>query len=598
MKRMIEQGKKYGFADFIRIPFMICPLYSGIKITNRVITSLLPSVQVLATAAFVDKALEIFSGTALQEAIVMPLLSLMLIIAYNYLSWQLMGFVNMKAEMRMTTVYRTEIAQKRASLEYRHIEDNDTWELINRVCNDPVGKMNGGFENIMGAAGILLRVGSLLLILMTQVWWAGIAIVAMSVPLFSLAVRSGRKIYEENKESQKFARRADYLKSVMQGRENVEERALFGYTETVNEKWLEKYESAWKIRMRAEGKYFLRMKGSSLITVVLSLLIIGVLLFPLKSGEISAGMFVGMVTATLNLIQMMSWELADTMNTIARNVEYLKDLTAFAALSETEGALVQPADSGNTAFESLEFRHVSFRYPGTEQDILKDFDLRLEGGKHYAFVGVNGAGKTTVTKLLTGLYANYGGEILLNGRELRSYPMAQRKAFFSVVYQDFAKYQIPLEDNIYLGNVRKRDTARMEEAAEVIGLRKAVDALPEGFRTPLGKIRENGVDLSGGEWQRLAIARTLYSEAAMQILDEPTAALDPVAESGIYELFGRISAGKSAIFITHRLGAARLADEIIVIDDGKVAEKGSHEALLFKNGIYASMFEAQRSWYQ
>lgn len=598
MKAMIEKGRKYGFFDFIRIPFTICPFYSAMKIANRVIISLLPSVQVLVTAAFLDTALEIFEGSAKREAIVMPLLFLMLIIAYSYLSWQFMSFVNLKSEMRMTSVYRTEIAGKRASLEYRHIEDNDTWELINRVCNDPVGKIDGGFQNIMGAVGIVLRVGSLLLILMTQVWWAGLAIVAMSVPLFYLAVRSGQKIYEENKEAQKFGRRADYLKSLMQGRENVEERSLFGYTDAVNKKWLEKYEAAWKIRVKTEGKYFLRMKGSSLITVVLSVLIISVLLFPLQSRAITAGMFMGLVTATLNLIQMMSWELADTMNGIARNVEYLKDLTAFAALSETKGALELPADGDTAVFESLEFRHVSFRYPGAQEDILKDFNLRLEGGKHYAFVGVNGAGKTTVTKLLTGLYDNYEGEILLNGKELKSYTMAELKAFFSVVYQDFAKYQIPLEDNIYLGNVRGKDELRMKEAAEVIGLLQVIEALPRGFATPLGKIREKGVDLSGGEWQRLAIARTLYSRAAVQILDEPTAALDPVAESGIYELFGKISAGKSAIFITHRLGAARLADEIIVIADGKAAEKGSHEALLFKNGIYASMFEAQRSWYQ
>ena len=118
------------------------------------------------------------------------------------------------------------------------------------------------------------------------------------------------------------------------------------------------------------------------------------------------------------------------------------------------------------------------------------------------------------------------------------------------------------------------------------------------METPLGKIKEQGVDLSGGQWQRLAIARALYNPAAVQILDEPTAALDPVAESGIYEMFGKISAGKSTIFITHRLGAARLADEIIVVDGGKVAEKGNHEELLSQKGIYASMYEAQRSWYQ
>ncbi len=596
MDKLLISQKKYGFKDFLRIPFTVCPVYAGIKTLNQILVSVLPSLQVLATAAFIDTALGIFSGKTGQSAIFPPLLCLVAIVTYNNLNWQLMSYINLKMQMRLEFAYRTRIAEKRAALEYRHVEDNDTWELVNRVCSDPVGRLTGGFNNILGTANIILRVGSLLAILMAQVWWAGLAIVVISVPLFRLAIKGGQQIYEENKEAEKHLRRANYLKGVLQGRESVEERALFGYTEKVNQQWLERYEAARKISVGVSARFFVRLKGSSLITVLLSLLIISVLLFPLTKAIITPGMFMGLITSTLNLIQMMSWELSDTMNQIAQNLEYCKDLTAFCALSETPGALDVPG-TGDT-FESLEFRQVSFRYPGTEKDILKDFSLRLESGRHYAFVGINGAGKTTLTKLLTGLYDNYEGEILLNGRELKTFSQAQLKAFFSVVYQDFARYQISLEDNIALGNVLQRDQTKIREAAEAIGLGQAIADLPQGMETPLGKIKEQGVDLSGGQWQRLAIARALYNPAAVQILDEPTAALDPVAESGIYEMFGRISAGKSTIFITHRLGAARLADEIIVVDDGKVAEKGNHENLLSQKGIYASMYEAQRSWYQ
>ena len=181
MKELLSSDKKYNFRDFLRIPFTVCPLYAGIKILNQAVVSLLPSLQVLATAAFIDSALDIFAGKAEQAAIGMPLLCLILIVAYNNLNWQLMSYVNLKMEMRLDFVYRTGIAQKRASLEYRHVENNDTWELINRVCADPVGKLLGGFNNICGIANIVLRVGSLLVILMAQVWWAGLAIVALSL---------------------------------------------------------------------------------------------------------------------------------------------------------------------------------------------------------------------------------------------------------------------------------------------------------------------------------------------------------------------------------------------------------------------------------
>ena len=172
------------------------------------------------------------------------------------------------------------------------------------------------------------------------------------------------------------------------------------------------------------------------------------------------------------------------------------------------------------------------------------------------------------------------------------------KGIFSVVHQDFAKYYITLKDNIALGDILKFDKQSIYEAISLMDLDNLIDSLPDGINTYLGKITENGVDLSGGQWQRIAIARNLYSSSLIRILDEPTAALDPVAESNIYEMFSKVSNGKSTIFITHRLGAARIADEIIVIDGGKVKEKGRHENLLEKGGVYAQMFESQRSWYQ
>ena len=225
------------------------------------------------------------------------------------------------------------------------------------------------------------------------------------------------------------------------------------------------------------------------------------------------------------------------------------------------------------------------------------------------------------------MYDNYEGDIFINGKNLREYSLGELKGLFTVVYQDFARFQVTAGDNIMMGNVRKlearhdllnqegiTDTASEEEMKKYgidkydrqniedilneIDLLSAIEKLPEGLDTNLGKIAEDGVDMSGGQWQRIAVARALFNPALVRILDEPTAALDPVAESNIYKMFGRISAGKTTIFITHRLGAAKLADEIIVVDDGKVAEKGNHNMLMELNGIYASMFESQKSWYQ
>ena len=595
---ILQKGNKYNLIDFIKIPFKVGPGLSLVKLLNQIVSSFIPSIQVLLTASFIDTAISIFNGYMDYKNIFMPLTGLMLIIIYQYLNTSLISYINLKLEMRLTEVIRTEIADKRSKLEYRHIENNDSWDLITRTCGDPIGKINGGFDNVLGALNIIIRVISLLAILVTQVWWAALVIVAICIPLFSLAIKGGKATYKANQEAEKHSRRARYLHDVLSGRDNIEERALFGYSQNLNNKWHDKYEEARKINLKVTLKYFIRIKGSSLITVLISMFIIGVLLIPLSNGVITLGMFMGLVTATLGLIQMMSWNLSWITSELAKNREYLKDLTAFMDLTEQEGSLDLPEEANKVSFETIEFDNVSFKYPDTDRYILKGFNLKLYKNIHYAFVGINGAGKTTITKLLTGLYDNFEGEIRINSKSIRDYKQSQLKALFSVVYQDFAKYYISLKDNILLGDVNVKDETRLEETISLLNMEEVIHKLPEGIETYLGKIKEDGTDLSGGEWQKVAIARALYSPAEIRILDEPTAALDPVAESNIYKMFGQISQGISTIFITHRLGAAKLADEIIVIDDGAVAEQGNHEALMKNNGIYAEMFDSQRSWYQ
>lgn len=595
---MVIRARDYKLYDLLIIPIKNSPFWSIITIAVRIFNALLPSLQIYVTAKFIDTAVAIFEGKAERGQIMLPLFLTMGIISYQNIIRLLMDLIDLRINIKMTENFRQAIVEKRARLEYKHIENNDSWDLISRTCKDPVGRIRGGMGDLLGAVDLIIRVVSILMVLMTQVWWAGLLIILICVPLFYIAAKAGKTTYEANKEAEKHHRRGWYLSYILTGRELVEERTLFSFSEHVNEIWHEKYETARKISQRAELKRFIKMKGSSLITVFINLVIIGVLIPAVGSGEITIGMFMGLVTASLNLVQMMSWQLTWITSQMANIREYLKDLSEFSKLSEQDSAVDLPSDMSGFEFESIEFKNVSFKYPGTERYILKNCSFKLRSKMHYAFVGVNGAGKTTITKLLTGMYDNYEGEIYINGKNLRDYSLPELKGIFSVVYQDFARYSIPLKDNIKLGNVLTDDDERLKESINTISLDEAVGKLPDGVNTWLGKIKEEGVDLSGGEWQKVAIARNLYSGRPVSILDEPTAALDPVAESNIYEMFGRISAAKSTIFITHRLGAARLADEILVIDDGRVAEQGNHSFLVELDGIYAKMYESQKGWYE
>lgn len=590
------ENRSYKMLDFIKIPLSISPGMVILQVLfDGIISSLVPTFQVLATASFIDTAIRIFQGQEERSQIVLPVLWVLLFVSYNYLM-ALMGLVREKLNLNLTEAFRAAVIEKRARLEYRHVENNETWDLIERVGKDPAEQMGKGFRNLVITVGLVIRISSVLMILLLRVWWAPFVIVAFSIPLLMLAAKTGKLSYEAAKEAAKYTRRATYYQDVLTGRDYVEERALFGYSSELNERYKDRFLTAYGINMKMQRSRYIKMSGSGMITILVAVLVAGVLLAPLGSGQISIGMFMGLVTATLGLVPIIVFDLTNVTNDMANGREYMRDLTAFGELSETPGATDLPANQMAEP-NCIELRDVSFAYPGTDVMILKGLSMKLFSKRLYAFVGVNGAGKTTITKLLTGLYDNYAGDILIDGRNIRDFSQAELKSLFSIVYQDFARYQVPMVDSIGLGDVRDMPMENVDSSLKVLGLDRVVSKMHSGIKTPLGRINEDGIDLSGGQWQKVAIARSLVSRAPIHILDEPTAALDPVVESELYELFRKASKDKSTILITHRLGAARIADEVFVIADGRVAEQGTHNELTNKGGIYADMFEAQRGWY-
>ncbi len=212
-------------------------------------------------------------------------------------------------------------------------------------------------------------------------------------------------------------------------------------------------------------------------------------------------------------------------------------------------------------------------------------------------MGENGEGKSTMIKLLLGLFVPDKGEILLNGKPLLSYSSEARSRMFGVVFQDFVKYDISFRENVQVGDISNHSEEAFREAVEKSGLTEVLAKLPNGADTLLGREFENGVDLYGGQWQRIAMARAFLGDKPALILDEPTSQLDPIAESDLYTEFAEMSAGRTTIFITHRLASTMITDRILVISEGRIAENGPHDQLVKTGGIYARMYEAQKQWY-
>ncbi|MCL2821175.1 MAG: ABC transporter ATP-binding protein/permease [Oscillospiraceae bacterium] len=625
------EKERYKTFDAIRFVLKVSPVCTVLHFLMSITHAIMPTAAMaLATANFVDTATAILHGERLHDDIYLPLIILLIVMGIFTTIGSVTQLISARIRLKLQQTLKPAIVERNAALDFKYIENAESWELISRVSRDPVNSVMEGFGAIMSFMQVIICIAAVLILIVTQVWWAALIIIAFSTPMIWLSIRAGKKNYQAGRDAEKFNRRHEYLNEVLTGRDAVDERTLFGYGKDVSNKFYEQYEAGRKLQLKVTLKMFIITKGSSLILVLIALLIALTLIGSVVSGELSAGMFMGIMSAVFGMVQQLGWQLSGSLENISKVREYMKDLTEFVELGNqrrqgdgspvlvdgnqfmnlqnASGKTEEPSpcldilcapDAEPPVFLSLEFRNVSFQYPSGDRLILDGLSFSLEAGRHYAFVGKNGAGKTTITKLLTGLYTQYEGEILINGKELREYPSSTLKALFSVVYQDFAKYYVSLKDNIKLGDAAgESNDERVADIATKAGLDEIIAELKEEMDTPLGKILENGQDVSGGEWQRIAIARSLISRAPVKMLDEPTAALDPISESRVYNEFEKLMQDKTTVFISHRLGSTKLADEILVIDDGKIIERGRHDELMDLNGLYAEMFEAQRGWYQ
>ncbi|MCF3944249.1 ABC transporter ATP-binding protein [Oceanobacillus alkalisoli] len=338
----------------------------------------------------------------------------------------------------------------------------------------------------------------------------------------------------------------------------------------------------------------------SIVSQLCGNIIVGIIVFYVAYagfyGDINIGNLVAYfsaITLTYTNSQTIVWDIVD----ICKNNLYIQQLFFFLDLKDghDEGALTK--DKQTVFFseiETIEFRNVYFKYPATENYVLKNVNFKLRRGETLALVGQNGSGKSTIIKLICKLYNDYEGEILINGISIRDIPTELFYKELGVVFQDFVNYEMSLWKNVGFGDIDNlNDENRVNDAIEKSGLTAFVQTLPKQKNTQLGKYFLDGYQLSGGQWQRLAIARAFMRDASLYILDEPSAALDSVAEANIFKKFGDLVEGRIGIFISHRYTSMHFADHILVLQQGEVVERGTHEELLEIAGVYPRLYRLQ-----
>ena len=522
---------------------------------------------------------------------------------YNNFSNTSQEFLKLKMKFVASKIIIPEINTHRACLEYKYYENTETYNLLQRVYSSDIKSKPEeitvstytSFFKIIAIA--TQAVWTLQLVSMIG-WYVSVIIAVLSLVSCIIAIYGSNRLYEARMTTSETDRKSNYYEEILSNRENVHERKLFSYIKFVSEKWKNSFNISLKINIKSSIAFRLRNLVTQFSSLFFSITIVCLSIKPLAEGKISVGFFISIFLGMATLSNSLNILLPTFISDIANNIKYFKDYRDFIKLDTIQTMQVPSAISDTTekfeSVHSIEFKNVSFMYPYTDKYILKNLSFKLFSDKQYAIVGVNGSGKSTLIKLMVGLFKPIEGDIFINDKSISQYSRNQLNSMFSVVFQDFAKYLVTVKENVLMG---KNEELISDDFIKNTAAKMGFDMEAVPLNTILGKIFDDGVDVSGGQWQLLALTRAFIADAKTLILDEPTAALDPVNETNLYNRFVQIANEKMVILISHRLGSTKFADEILLIDNGQLAEMGNHDELMKKAGLYSTMFNNQAEWY-
>jgi ATP-binding cassette subfamily B protein len=505
-------------------------------------------------------------------------------------------FDNLLAD-RYTHHVSVEVMRKAASLDLTVYEDPVFYDRLERArvqatdrlaMIQQMGRLLQQSVTAIAFSAVLIRYSPFLLLLLV----CGI------IPAFLGESHFAFLTYAKNFRQTPARRQMDYLRQVGGSKEAAKELKLFNLSEYLTARFTALSQGIFEENVALNRR---RLFWGGLLAIVGQLGYYGAYgysIYRTIQGRYSIGDLTLITTAIMQAMANIQ-QAFSTASGVADQALFLTDLLAFFEMKPRVESKVNALPAPRPIVSGFEFRNVSFAYPGTDRRVLSNFNFTLGCGERVALIGENGQGKTTIVKLITRLYDPTEGEILLDGVDLREYDLADLHAEIGVIFQDFMRYEMTARENIEVGRIETRHSIEdLEYAAQKSLASEVIDKLHGGFDQMLGRRFEGGVDLSGGEWQKLALARAYLRDAQLLILDEPTAALDARSELEVFQRFAELTYGKMALLISHRFSTVRMADRIVVLEAGRLVEEGSHSQLITLGGRYAAMFEMQAASYR
>ncbi len=512
-------------------------------------------------------------------------------------------FVSISGEV-VTNHIKVKIITKAKEVDVASFDLPEFYEKLENANREagmrPINIMRSTFSLV----STVISMVSFIVILSAVGAWMPLVVILLAVPSAVINFTYRRKTFYYMRRRSRDRRQMDYYSNLMVNKDMVKEIRLFGLSDTFIGRFRETFRNYYagiKRLIINENAWHIAI---SIVTSVVNCILYLVIAKNVFTGIFTLGDY-SLYTSSLSNVSGGVSSLITTTSSIYEGALFIDNMILFMAEKKhivpvlTDPELKEPRRVARHTGHTVEFRHVSFRYPGTERMVLKDINFKLEAGETCVLVGLNGAGKTTLIKLLTRLYDPTEGTVLLDGHDIREYDTDELYEMFGIIFQDFGKYAVSVTENIRFGDISREHTeGDVVEAAKQSSADDFIKKLPDGYNTPLMRyFEENGIELSIGQWQKLSIARAFYSDSDFLILDEPTASLDAIAEQEIFNQFDMLRADKTTIFVSHRLSSATVASKILVLEYGEIIEEGNHSQLMNKHGRYWELFTTQAKRY-
>jgi ATP-binding cassette subfamily B protein len=581
------------------------PRFATANAVLTVVQGILPAITIYFSKAIVDGVI----GAARQHSNGVPIGTAghhVLVLVVLWFGVQLLASLLQTLGQLITSMQTDLLAnsvsvmliEKANALDLSHFENAQFYDKLENARREAGFRPGQMVNQLFGLLRSAVTLVSVIGVLASLSWWLVLLVVAVSIPSL---------IYQTKYSGQFFAlltgrapaqRQLNYLGYLLTTDSPVKELRIFG----LHRNLLERYRTIFARFYRENRSLTIKRSVSQFALGALATVVTGITYVYVVLRVIAGAITVGGLTLYYQAFQQSQSQVSNILSGIGslyENSLFLSNLFSFLAFAPEMPVRPDPLPVPDPIREGIALEHVSFKYPGTERWVLRDVSFTIRPGETMALVGANGAGKTTLVKLLSRLYDPTEGRITVDGVDLKDLDPQAWRAHVGVIFQDYVKYQLTARENVGFGRIEALDDeGRIERAAIEAGAGEVIESLPQGYDTPLGRWFQDGQELSIGQWQKVALARAFMRDADLLILDEPTASLDVRSEYEVFRAFDELTEGKMAVLISHRFSTVRMANRIVVIEDGTVIEDGSHDELLLKGGRYAELFDLQAASYR